>query len=457
MTEKATKISTLCITAITSFSSPFMISAVNIALPAIQAEFSVHAVILSWVATSYILATAVALVPVGKIADIYGRKKVYIIGIVLFTIASLLCAFAKSIQLLIFLRILQGIGGAMIVTTGMAIIVSVFSLHERGMAIGVNVAAVYVGLSAGPFIGGLVTQHITWRAIFLISVPFGLMAIILILLFLKQEWADARGEKLDIFGSVLYGISLIALMYGASILPKKTAIWMIVLGCLGLYAFVRHELNTPNPVFEMRLFKNNRVFSFSCVAALINYASTFAVTFLLSLYFQYIMGLPPQTAGVVLVSQPIMQAVFSPFAGKLSDRVEPAIIASTGMGLTAMGLFMLVFISPETSFVFIVGVLVLLGIGFALFSSPNMNAIMSSVEKKYYGIASGSVATMRTVGMTISMAIATIAFAIFIGQEEISPATYPALEKSIKFVLIFFTFFCSIGIYFSSARGKLKR
>ncbi|MCJ7771887.1 MAG: MFS transporter [Desulfobacterales bacterium] len=457
MTNQVTKKTALVIAALMSFLGPFLISAVNIALPAIQKEFSINTVLLSWITTSYILAAAAALLPAGRIADIYGRKIIYVWGVILFSISTFMCVFVQSAQTLIFMRIIQGVGSAMVSTTGMAILTSVFPFKERGRAIGINVAAVYLGLSSGPFIGGFLTQHLGWRSIFIVSTPLGLVAILLVVFFLKGEWADAKGEKFDYLGSIIYCFSLVSLMYGISNLSDTISVLFVLLGLSGFIVFVRHETRIESPVFDIQLFRNNRAFTFSCLAALINYAATFAVTFLLSLYLQYITGLNPQTAGLVLMAQPIMQALFSPSAGRLSDKIEPRIIASFGMGLTVVGLFLLFFLSLNTPPLFITGVLVLLGVGFALFSSPNMNAIMSSIEKQYYGIASGSVATMRTVGMTISMAIATLIFSGFLGKAEITPEIHAEFIKSIRVSFIVFTLLCLAGIYFSLARGKIRK
>ena len=220
---------------------------------------------------------------------------------------------------------------------------------------------------------------------------------------------------------------------------------------------VWHELRTRYPVFEIRLFRSNRTFTYSSLAALINYAAVFAVSFLLSLYLQYIKGLSPERAGMILICQPIMQALFSPLAGRLSDRIEPSVLASLGMALTAAGLIFLIFLSETTSTAYIVAVLILLGTGFALFSSPNMNAIMSSVEKKFYGVASGTVATMRLVGQMLSMAIATLVFSFMIGKIEITPSTYDLFLSSINLILIISSGMCIVGIYFSMTRGSLRR
>jgi EmrB/QacA subfamily drug resistance transporter len=433
-----------------------MISSVNVALPAIQQEFAADAVALSWVATALLLAVAVLLIPMGKVGDIYGRKKVFTWGLAVYTLASLIGAFSISMPMLISVRVFQGFGAAMFVTTGMAILTSVFPPQRRGRAIGFYVAAVYIGLSVGPFAGGLLTQYLGWRSNFGVVVPFGAASVWVTLRFLHGEWADARGEKLDVTGSLLYAAAVFLLVYGASLLPRLLALYLILTGAVTLAVFVRFELHTPQPVFEVRLFSGNRLFAFSSLAALINYAATFAITFLLSLYLQYTKGLDPRTAGTILVAQPAVMAIFSPLAGRLSDRVEPRLISSAGMTLTALGLLLFALVSAETSTAYIIGTLVMLGFGFALFSSPNMNAIMGAVDKKFFGIASGTVAAMRLLGQMSSMATAMVVFAVFIGHEQITPANYDLFLKSVKVSFFIFAGVCAVGIFFSYYRGELR-
>jgi EmrB/QacA subfamily drug resistance transporter len=446
----------LLIATMGSFLTPFMGSSINIALPQIGKEFTMDAVLLSWVATSYLLASAVALVPFGRIADIYGRKKVFTLGTFIYTVSSLLSAMSTSAAMLISFRVLQGIGGAMIFGTGVAILTSVFPVGERGKALGINVAAVYLGLSLGPLLGGVLTQYFGWRSIFLASVPLGLIIIVAIFWKLKGEWAEARGEKFDIGGSIIYGLALVAIIYGLSLLPAMSGVWVIIIGILAILTFIRWETRVTSPILNMNLFKNNAVFAFSNLAALISYSATFAVAFLLSLYLQYTKGLSPQNAGLILVATPAMQAIFSPLAGRLSDRIEPRIIASAGMGLTTIGLVLLTFLNQNTTTAFILVSLIILGFGFALFSSPNTNAIMSSVDKRFYGVASATLATMRTIGMTFSMGIAMVLFAIFIGRVEILPEFYPAFVKASKVAFIIFAVLCFGGIFASLARGKIR-
>ncbi len=454
--DKAQRWSALLIASLSSFLTPFMLSSVNLALPAIGDHFKADAVLLSWVATAYLVAAAVALVPVGKLADIHGRKRVFIWGMVLFTLTSLLSGLVGSAAALIALRVVQGIGVAMIFATGIAIVTSVFPLAERGRALGITVAAVYSGLACGPFIGGWLTETFSWRSVFLVPAPLGLGLVLVTLWKLKGEWTGNRGERFDISGSVIYALSVIALMFGISILPALWGGVLVIAGFGGLAVFVGWELRVPHPVFEVRLFSLNRVFAFSCLAALIHYGATFGVTFLMSLFLQYIKNLSPQQAGLVLIAQPVIMALFSPFAGKLSDRIEPRLLASAGMGITALALLLLTGIDAGTRMEIIVTGLMVLGFGFALFSSPNMNAIMSSVEKRYYGVASGSVATMRLLGQMLSLGIVTLMFALLIGRAQITPELHPAFLISVRYALLTFFGLCLGGIYFSFSRGKLR-
>ncbi len=456
MDDKATRLTALIIASLSSFITPFMISSINIALPVIGKEFQVDAVLLSWVATAYLLAAAVALVPFGKLADIYGRKRVYMYGMSLFTITSFLSAVSISAPMLIVFRIFQGTGSAMVFATGIAILTSVYPPEERGKVLGIAVAAVYIGLSCGPFLGGFLTQHFSWRSIFLINIPFGVIILLLIFLKLKGEWTGAEGERFDLTGTIIYGTGIFAFMYGITLLPATLSFVLILTGLVGVIVFVKWETVVLNPVFEVNLFITNRTFAFSCLAAIINYSATFAVSFLLSLYLQYIKGLSPQNAGLVLVSTPVMMAIFSPFAGRLSDRIEPRVIASLGMSFTAVGLVLLILLNNNSALVYIIVSLMILGFGFALFSSPNMNAIMSSVDKRFYGIASASVGTMRLLGQMLSMGIVTLIFALFIGRAQITPDYFPALIKSVRVAFIVFSSLCITGIFFSLYRGRLR-
>ncbi|MGB9593519.1 MAG: MFS transporter, partial [Anaerolineae bacterium] len=348
MQNAVSKRTALLVVATGSFLTPFMGSAINIALPSIGKDLSMNAVLLSWIAMAYSLSSAIFLVPFGRAADIHGRKKVFLAGVVIFGTFSLLCGLATSGTMLIAFRVLQGIGGAMVFGTGIAILTSVFPPQERGQALGINVAAVYLGLSLGPVVGGLLTQNLGWRSVFYVNVPLCVFIVVFTIAHLKGEWAECAGEPFDWAGSAIYGAGLALLMYGFSRLPAGLGAVLVAAGLTGIAAFALWESRATHPVLDVRLFRQNRVFALSSLAALINYAATAAIGFLLSLYLQYIKALTPQQAGFVLIAQPAMQALFSPLAGRLSDRIEPRVVASIGMGLTAAGLALLALVGARS-------------------------------------------------------------------------------------------------------------
>ncbi len=457
MTDKELKRSVLTVTAFASFLTPFMGSSVNLALPSIGEEFSLNAVTLNWIVSSYMLTTSMLLLPAGRAGDIIGRRKIFMAGMVVFTLSMILLTFTPGIRWLIGARILQGIGGAMMFGTNMAILTSVFPPGERGRAMGINVTAVYAGLASGPFLGGILTRYLGWRSIFAFLIPMGIISLILVHSRMKKEWAEAKGESFDWTGSVIYGLAMAALIFGFSKLPAVEG-WVITgAGLVLMPLFVLREQRAVHPLFDITLISRNRVFAFSSLAALIHYAATSAIGFFLSLFLQYIKDLGPRDAGFVLMSWPVTMALISPIAGKLSDHHNPGVLASIGMAISAVGLVMLCFLTPQTSVAFVVAVLLIMGAGFSLFSSPNSNAIMSSVEKRQLGNASGMLGTMRNVGQTFSMAIALMLLALYMGNEKINPGNYPQLMNSMKVGFVVFSILCFAGIFASLARNKSLR
>lgn len=457
LAERSEKTSALFMSVMSAFFTPFMAASINVALPSIALEFSMDAFMLSWVATSYLLAAAVFLVPFGRIADIFGRKKVFLLGIWIFIPASVLCAIAPSASTLIAFRVAQGVGSAMMFGTMIAILTSVYPRNERGKVIGITTAVTYVGLSIGPFIGGLLTSTLGWRSLFLVLLPLGIAILYVGHRWLKGEWADAKGEAFDFSGSMIYALALTGVIIGFSLLPQMIGWILTAAGLAGIIILVWWELRAKSPVLDMRLFRSNRTFAFSNLSALINYGATFAVGFLMSLYLQYVKGMSPGEAGLILIAQPIVMAVFSPLAGRMSDTVEPRLLATAGMAISAIGLVLFALMSEGTSAILIVANLAFIGLGFGLFSSPNMNAIMSSVENRYFGIASASVGTMRLVGQVMSLGIATLCISLFLGEVEVAHA--PVQDFLLGFQLSFtiFAAMCIAGVFASFARGNVRK
>ncbi|MDQ2085131.1 MFS transporter [Herbivorax sp. ANBcel31] len=450
----ASKRIVLIIASLGSFLTPFMASSINIALPDIGEEFSMGAILLSWVATSYLLSSAVFLVPFGKIGDKFGRKKIYTYGIITFVLASFGCSVSFSAGMLIFFRVIQGLGSAMLFSTGTAILTSAYPEKERGKAIGINTASIYAGLTAGPSIGGVLTNLFGWRSIFAANLPLGSIVFLLILFKLKNEWYGEKTSGFDYFGSLLYGLMLLMFTYGLSILPQYTGILFLFFGLLLSVFFIKWELKVKEPVLNMNLFKENRKFTFSNVAAFINYGTTFAVSFLLSLYLQYIKGFNPGQTGLILLSQPVVMILFSILAGRLSDKIESRKISSFGLFITSLSLFTLSFINVETSIVFIVISLMVLGVGLAFFAAPNIHAIMSSVEEKFYGLTSAIIGTTKVTGQMFSMAVASLIIGIYVGRSEINPQNYFLLLKSERVTFLIFSILCIAGVFISLARDN---
>jgi EmrB/QacA subfamily drug resistance transporter len=438
----------------THFFNPFMGAAVNIALKKIGTDFSMSAIGLSWVSMSYLLASVVFMVPFGRLGDMWGRTRLFLCGTIFFAITTFSCAFVGNATMLIVVRFLQGIGAAMMSSTLMAIVVSAFPPDERGKVIGLNVSAVYIGSSLAPLIGGFIVDALNWRSLFFINATASTLIAALIILKLNREWSETARGKFDFKGSLLYMASISMLMVGCSKLPLWHAVMLTVAGFTGLFVFAKVELKTESPILDIRLFTQNRVFALSNLSALINYAATFSISFMLSLYLQYAKGMQAREAGMVLMAQPILMAIVASFSGRLSDRKSPRMLAAMGMGISAVGLLVLSFIGEATSTGFIVFGLIILGIGFGLFSSPNTNVVMGAVDKKVYGTASALLGTMRSTGMMFSMAIASLTIHWFMGNAQINESTIPQLIASTKIVFVVFTILCSVGVYTSLSNNR---
>ncbi len=451
--QQSSRAATLFVVCVAHFLMPFMMSAVGVALPAIGREFGASAKQLGLVETTYVLSASIFLLAMGRLGDIHGRRRVFQYGIIVFTIAGGLLSQAWSIESVIALRFLQGMGGSMVMATTIAIVVSVFPPEERGKALGIAVASVYAGISCGPFIGGALVTSFGWRTIFYLSVPLGLLVFAITAAKLRGEWAESRGEPFDWPGSLVYAASILLLISGASNLHRGPWAWVLAAGGLcGIAFFLALQARTPYPLLDVVLLRRNRVFALSNLAALLNYAATFGVTFFLSLYLQYIKGMSAREAGALLIIQPIVQTLLSPLCGRLADRYPAERVATAGMALCAAGLGVAATFTGETSLSLVVVTLGFLGTGFALFSSPNTSVIMGSVEPRHLGVASGLSASMRTLGMMTSMTIITVIFSVLMAGHAVTPETHPAFLKSMQTALLVFCGLCGLGILFSMAR-----
>ena len=445
---------------INALTTPLMLSSVNVALPSIAKDLSMNAVQLSWVPMAYLMAGAMFVLIFGRLADMFGRKKIFLIGTTCAMITSIGAALSGSGELLILFRFLQGMSAAMLYATQVAIISSVFPPAKRGAAIGVMISTLYFGLAAGPFFGGILIDKFGWSACFIFQIPLVLVVLYLGMIKIQGDWDDHESvhtfSDLDVKGATIYALSIAALAIGVSTLPTISSFIVFLLGVSGLWAFIKIEKVVDHPIFDLSLFSNNRIFSLSCLASFLMYTATFANVVLVSLYLQYLKEYTASTAGLIMMTQPLVMALFSPIAGKLSDRIEPRILASFGIGLTVIGLVLLATMNGNTSDVTLITALIITGAGFGLFSSPNTNAIMSAVEKPQYGIAAGTNATMRVVGQMASMIMVTLLMSLMIGPVEITPDNYSQLANVIRVSFLIAAVICLPAVYFSLMRGRMR-
>ncbi len=438
----------LVIVTIGTFLNPFTGSSINLALPLIGEEFAIDAIMLSWIPAAYLLSSAIFLLPAGMLGDITGRARVFSTGTLVYTFASLLAFFSPSASLLLACRFLQGIGGAMLYSTAIAIIADLYPPGERGRAVGINVMAVYGGMTLGPFIGGILTQLFGWRSIFFITVLLGCI-VLLYVRRIPQILNENRRETFDYQGAILSAVALILFFIGTSRIPNTDAFICILLSGLTFLIFYRVETGKISPLFPITLLSSNRTFSFSNLAALINYSATFAVTFLLSLYLQIVRGMSPATAGSILLIQPFIQMVIAPVAGRLSDRTDTSRLASIGLFTSSAGLLGLAFLNVNTPLPWVILFLILLGCGLGLFSTPNTTVVMGSVDKGQYGIASSFLATMRSTGMMLSMGIVMIVFSMLLGSTSITPEMSQGFLASMQIIFVVFFVLTILGALIS--------
>ncbi|MCY4183647.1 MAG: MFS transporter [Gammaproteobacteria bacterium] len=446
-----------------SFTTPLTLSAANVALPTIAGYFSLSAAMLSWVPMAYLMAGAMFILIFGRLADQFGRMRLFLIGTVAMALSSAFTGMAVSSAMLIGGRFLQGVSAAMLYATHLAIVASAFPPNQRGRAIGIVISTVYVGLMAGPVLGGIVTDQFGWRANFFLHIPLSLvvLAVGLSRLFLADGAgrADWKGERMpfDFPGAALFCLAIMFLCLGASLLPSMASAALLLLFAASIVAYIRYANSVPSPIWDVRLFFSNAIFTRSCGASLIMYIATYSNIVLMSLYLQELKALSASEAGLMLMIQPAAMALLSPIAGRLSDWGEPRVIATAGMALSAVGLLMLSNLDAGSDLSIAAVALVLNGTGFGLFTSPNSNAILSSVQAKDYGAASATISTTRVLGQLGSMVLVALAMSLLIGERLIDADTLPQLERAIQLTFGLAAAICVPGIVLSMLRGRMHR
>ena len=453
------KKNTILVCVITSFITTFMGSALNLSIPSLEEEFKVGAQTVGWVVTIYMLTCSALAVPFGRLADRVERRSVLRTGILIFSISSLTAVLTKKMWMLMAFRLMQGIGASMIFSTNIAILVGAFDEEHRGRVLGYSTCATYAGLSAGPVLGGWLNQNFGWRAIFIAT------AIVSAAAFYGAFFKIPKGEKksgilslsskahLDYAGNILFVVSIVLTMYGLSSLNSLAGAPLILcLGILFFIFFIRTEMKTENPVIDVNLFRKNLPFTLSNLAAMVNYGSNFALSYLMSIYLQVVKGMSSQWAGVILITNTVIMTVLSPFVGRISDRHSPFKMSAAGMALCAAALGLLSFLSEDASLAWIIMILALSGVGFSFFSTPNTNAVMSCVEREDYGVSASILSTMRSIGHTAGMSVVSAVVGIYIGSGSLKGAGTEVLMRTFHISFFIFTLLCILGIFMAGKR-----
>ena len=454
---KAELTALLLTVSLASFATPLISSGVNVALPYISLDFAIPASHIGWVQTSFLMAYAIFLFPFGKLSDRIGKQKIFMSGLSFQLIGFFIAGLSTSLPVLLVGMAIGGLGSAQVFSVAIPLLTTNFPRQERGKVIGINTAVVYTALALGPFIGGVLISAFGWHSVFWILLPTIALAFAFAIRVIPKlpKIVPNTTKPFDGLGVVVYIIAASLVLTGISrITEGPDAIIMLIIGVAISVLFLWWEIKQPDPLFPIHIFIENKLFRNSSLAALINYGSSFAVVLLLSFYLQSVREFTSIEAGTILIAQPLTMATLTPFTGKLSDRVDPRILATAGMTMTAISLFAFSFLTSTTSLWIIIGILIFLGCGFALFSSPNMNSIMSSVPDTQAGIASATAGSMRVFGQVVSMSAVMVAFAAILGSVVISPEVATPLLKALSTVFIVLGFLCTVGIWFSYTRGK---
>lgn len=445
----------LFVATLTGFFTVFLSSAVMIAIPTLASEFEMSNIVQNWVTTIYLLALAIVTVPAGQISGKYGLKKTMVMGLILFTITSAAIMFSTSQDMFLILRIFQGIGAGFVTVASMAMVVSAFKPENRGKALGINVIGIYLASSLSPVIAGFLNYDFGWRSIFLFTLPFLVLCIVLLITKVGKEWKTLADVPIDKKGAILYSFGMLLFIFGFTTLNQSYGYIVSIIGLFVLLSFIFMDKKVKNPVFDVDLFKNVK-FASSNIASLCAYFAIFATITIINYHLQYIRGFNSQEAGLLLLIAPVLQVIISPISGRLSDRYNPQKLAAIGAAIAGIGISMIAMLGKNSPLEFLMLALFFIGLGFGLFSSPNTNEIMGSVPKEKTPMASASSSTMRVIGQTMSMGVFTLIFAIIMGNVQIVPANHHLLILSSQITAAICVILCFVSVITSLAGLRSK-
>ena len=434
--------------------TPLLSTMMNLSLVSIGDNFGVGSHMLAYVNTAFLLSSVVFMVPLARLGDMIGKKRMYLIGLATIGVACLLASVSPSFWWLVGCRAMMGFGSAALVTTSVSLITDVFPRESRGGAIGMQTMCVYIGLSAGPPLGGTLNDLIGWHSLFLFVVPLAVIAAVCMMTF-RHEISPSAGRAFDGRGSVLYGVGILLSMEGVINMPETWAVAMLLVGVVVMAMFVRWETRTEDYLLNVRLFRS-KVFSGSCLATFLNYAASYSISYFLPLYLQEIGSITATQAGMLMLVQAALQAFVTPLFGRLSDRVEDKrLLPTLGMVITGTGVSLFLFYGMEVSYPLVFATMLIVGFGLGMFSAPNTSVVMGSVSPEETGEASAMVAVMRQSGMMVSMGIAMLFISVIMGgSDNLVPENYGAFLDVIHVSFALCLAMCAVGTVASFLRGK---
>lgn len=439
------------------FTIPFESSMLNLVLPIIQKSFEINIQELGFISLSYLLTTSILLIPCSHISYIFGKKNIFIFGIFCIFLSDVLVLISYSFYFFLFCRIISGIGSACVMATSIAIFNSLFHDEKKGRALGINTASVYSGIALGFIVGALFTTTFYWKYMFLLTIPaFFISGVSLFKLLPNDSTNNSTNintydvDKIDIKGIILYSTSLLSILYSISSLNNKYSIYILIFGTLVFLLFLAHQKTQKFKLFNFKLFFQNKIFLKSNITVLLNYSATYAISFFLSIYLQSIGNLSPYITGLILLAQPVIQSLTSPIVGIYLSKKNSCIFTTLGLLVITLGLFFLSTIQLTTSVYLIVFYQFILGLGYSLFTTPNTYTIITSIDQKEVEFASGALATMRQIGMVLSMglSISFISFTPYI-LKVFHLELYDNLLISMKSTFLFCSLLCGLGVLLS--------
>ncbi|MDO5862056.1 MAG: MFS transporter [Thermoplasmata archaeon] len=439
---------------VSGFITPLLSTMMNLSLVSIDAEFAVGSHQLAYVNTAFLLSSVVFMVPLSKAADIFGKKRIYLTGLVVILVACVLAVFSPSFWWLIACRVMMGAGAAAISSTSISLITDVFPGRSRGGAIGVQTMCVYIGLAAGPPLGGALNDLIGWHALFLLVIPLAVASIVC-MSFFRHEISPGQGQRMDSAGAALYGIGIVLSMLGVVNMPEAWAFASLAVGLVFMALFVRWQLRIPNYLLNVRLFRS-RVFAGSCLAAFLNYAASYSISYFMALYLQSIGAMTATEAGMLMLVQAGVQAFMTPMFGHLSDRIQDKrVLPTTGMVITGFGVSLFMLYGTELDLHLVLATMLIVGFGLGMFSAPNTSVIMGAVRREETSEASGVVAVMRQTGMMVSMGIAMLFISLVMGgSDNLVPENYGLFVDVMHMSFAVCLGMCVVGTLASLLRGR---